>query len=694
VVAGLGAWSHHRVSETSRANQKMALNTVLDADITALEIWLGKQRTKAELWAEDPELRAIIGRLAARAQDERGARDRLLAAPELATLRTMLSPLGRHRKRDRAGTIPLVDHARGFVVVDRKGLFLAGDRDDEIGSLLAPRGMKTLARIVRDQEAMVKPFVPDTMRRGREEPDLEPDMLVIAPVRDPDGSILAVLAFAIDPDQEFTRILNAANLGESGETYAFDRKGYIISRPSRSEELAALGLVQARGKGNPLPRLKLLDPGGDLTRGFRPEAPRAEWPLTRMAESAVAGLSGTNLEGYRNFRGERVVGAWRWLEPYGFGVATEVRQDRMQAILRPVTLSYWVLTGLLIAVLAGVLIALGVIHLLNRRIDQVKQLGQYTLIEKIGEGGMGAVYRARHAMLRRPTAVKTLKSDIASPSTIARFESEVQLTAELTHPNTIEIFDYGRTPDGIFYYAMEFLDGPSLSQLVDRSGPIPPSRVVHILKQVTGSLEEAHSVNLLHRDVKPANVILCRRGGREDVVKLVDFGLVKDILHPDDATRTSPNLVAGTPGYVAPERLKNARYLDPRSDLYSVGAVAYYLLTGTEVFEGDTAAEVCQEAVARDPVAPSERLGQTLPADLERLVLDLLARDPAGRPAGASALLERLEALEVPPWTREDARRWWEANADWLRARSAAAEPVPAGSAALHTTLPGGEPGG
>lgn len=303
-----------------------------------------------------------------------------------------------------------------------------------------------------------------------------------------------------------------------------------------------------------------------------------------------------------------------------------------------------------------------VIFGLRAEVSKIRRLGQYTLEQKIGEGGMGAVYRARHAFLRRPTAIKLLPPEKAGEETIRRFEREVQLTASLTHPNTVAIFDYGRTAAGVFYFAMEYLDGINLEDLVRLDGPQPAGRVIHILRQVTGALAEAHGIGLVHRDVKPANIILCDRGGQPDVAKVVDFGLVKSVeVSPDDSTIdvTSENTIVGTPLYMAPEALSGGT-MDARSDLYALGAVAYFLLTGTPVFRGKTVFEIFSQHLSAPPESPAARLGRPIPADLERLVLQCLAKSPADRPCDARILQVALSELQPDAhWSPADAARWW-----------------------------------
>jgi serine/threonine protein kinase len=263
-------------------------------------------------------------------------------------------------------------------------------------------------------------------------------------------------------------------------------------------------------------------------------------------------------------------------------------------------------------------------------------------------------------MLRRPTAVKLLSPERAGPQSIQRFEREVQLTARLSHPNTVAIYDYGRTPDGVFYYAVEYLDGLSLEELVERYGPQPPGRVVRVLLQAAGALAEAHGLGLIHRDVKPANILFCERGGAPDTVKLVDFGLVKDLAPTERPELTHTGSITGTPLYMAPESILDPAGVDHRVDLYALGGVAYFLLTGQPPFRGQSVLEICGHHLHTLPEPPSERLGRPLPDDLEALVLACLAKKPEDRPQDAPALLERLlECEKRSPWALAEAQAFW-----------------------------------
>jgi serine/threonine-protein kinase len=326
---------------------------------------------------------------------------------------------------------------------------------------------------------------------------------------------------------------------------------------------------------------------------------------------------------------------------------------------------------------------------LQRDMHAARRLGQYTLVEKIGAGGMGVVYRAQHWMLRRATAVKLLLPGEHAREDIERFEREVQLTSQLAHPNTIAVYDYGRTRDGIFYYAMEFIEGLALDDLVRKDGPMPAARVVRIMLQVCGALDEAHARGIVHRDIKPANLMLMERGGIPDFVKVLDFGLVKENSSDVSLGLSRGTLLLGTPLYMSPEAILSG-VVDGRSDLYALGAVAYYLLTGTTVFQGESVVEVCAQHLSSAPMPPSQRTDRFVPPSLDALLLRCLEKQPENRPATAGALAKELRAIEaeIGAFTDDEAHLWWAERGRKLMAelRSSRRAPV-RGEDGGHVTL-------
>jgi tRNA A-37 threonylcarbamoyl transferase component Bud32 len=322
------------------------------------------------------------------------------------------------------------------------------------------------------------------------------------------------------------------------------------------------------------------------------------------------------------------------------------------------TTMWWTLTVGLAA------LASRVIHRLRSEMQTIRRLGQYQLERKLGEGSMGVVYQATHGMLKRPTAVKLLRPELGGQQVLDRFRQEVQLTAKLTHPHTIKIYDYGRTPEGLFYYAMELLDGASLQDIVDATGPQPVRRVVRILRDAALALDEAHSIGLIHRDIKPGNIMLTKQGRVHDVVKVLDFGLVKHVEESEDLEQTDLRFIKGTPRYISPEAIDDPRSVDPRSDLYSLGAVGYYLLAGRPVFDGSSVFQICMQHVQSIPCPLHEVCPNPVPEELERLILSCLAKSKDDRPQSAQQLADALDQIGLAPWTRVDAERWWERNGE------------------------------
>ena len=327
---------------------------------------------------------------------------------------------------------------------------------------------------------------------------------------------------------------------------------------------------------------------------------------------------------------------------------------------------YFLTSSYLCAILAYVIAR--VVHRFNLKLKDAREIGSYELIERIGAGGMGEVWRAEHRLLARPAAIKLIRSYTLGESPrerdalARRFEREARETAALGSTHTIDIYDFGVTQEGDFYYVMELVEGLSLERLVQEFGAVDPGRTVYLLRQVCHSLGEAHGRGLVHRDIKPANIMVCRLGPDADFVKVLDFGLVKQTAAGQTATMLSEEgTVVGTPSYMAPETVLGHTDLDGRTDLYSLGCVAYFLLTGQHVFSADTPFATAFAHVQTAPIPPRLRSELEIPLELDALVMECLAKDPAARPASAAVMSERLAAaVPAHAWSGEAARVWWE----------------------------------
>jgi len=651
LLVAIGAWTYRTVEESLHELRSDSMHGLLDAQVNSLRAWIGEELADAERIARDPAVRAAVLSLVERAGQSGGDHAATCASPERARVNEILRPL-----LDDEGSA-------GHNVIDPDGRLLSTRYPDYCGLGVHPQRFKPLVDpVFLGKSRFVRP-VRDTDRVERP-PSVRPGgplAWMETPVRDASGRVRAVLGIAVPAEAGFSAILAAARPGRSGEVYAFDGEGFMLSESRYLADLQRMQLVPA--DGGALLKAQVREPAA--AAGARESD--AERPLTRLAQAALearwakdpAAQRGEVLEPYRSYRGTPVVGVWRWLPEFEVAVAFEIEADEAYAPLGFLKVAY---AAVLTALVAAVIAVLGIGLLaaeFRRRFGGANKAGAYVIEREIGAGGMANVYLARHALLKRPTAVKILKRVRASDEMIARFEREVQLASRLTHPNTVEIFDYGRTREGQLYYAMEYLDGVTLAQLVDKDGPIAVARAIHLLRQVCAGLVEAHARGLVHRDIKPENVMACRRGIEFDVVKILDFGLVKNMANPHTRDLTRGLRILGTPLYMSPERIRSPSDVDERADIYSVGVVAFYLLTGTKLFRSENDLELAQRILNDVPPHPST-LVAGIPEELDRLVMACLAKRREDRPQSAAAMVDALESLAlVHRWTRAQAALAW-----------------------------------
>lgn len=634
-----------------RQNIQLQLETVLDANTASVRDWIETRKTELESWSQHPTVRTSLAELVAITRGRDVAAPDIIATTPHQDLVSLLGPLLRN------------DDVRAIHAVSRENLVIlfAGVEERRGIYRVSTEGAK-LAATAFLGNTYVSPPVPSgryAVDTSGEVPSSAgaPQILIAVPVSDAEGYTLAALVVRLNAELELTRRLHVARPGPTGDTYAFDARGIMVSQSDHEAELQTLGLLGAE-QGSAL-QLSLRDPGGDLSRGFVPEQSLELRPLTNMAASATTGASGVDLEGYRDARGHLVVGAWRWLPELSFGIATEVSKQEAYAVLDIVRFGFGGLVALVALLSAYGFASTLSIARLRKAVVEARRLGQYRLEGVIGEGGMAKVYRARHALLQRPVAIKVLKGDEANHDEVARFEREVQIVSRLSHQNTIQIFDYGQTVEGTLFYVMELVPGVTLSELVTIEGPIPSARAIHILKQVCGSLAEAHALGIVHRDIKPGNIMICDRTDGADIVKVLDFGLARTMERVSSRI-TQQHLLGGTPIYIAPERIRDPASVDTRSDLYSLGAVAYYLLTGKEVVEGSSPQEILLKTMQAGPPPSLTAAGVTVPPELQELVRQCLAGEPSSRPESVQAIRQVLDRLATLfPWTEVQSRAWW-----------------------------------
>ncbi|MBD3674480.1 MAG: serine/threonine protein kinase [Planctomycetaceae bacterium] len=665
LLSAIGFGTRTAIERTMKANLESGLKTILELETEMLLTLFKVQESTAETQARDLETRNYVYDLLAHT-------DGIVEAEALDDVELIRRKLSKS-----LAPVMSTHNYSGYFVADKKHEILASSEASLVGRKEVEAYESFLNTVFDDQTTVSPPFpslVPLKTESGERRTG-EPVMYVSAPIRDENFQVVAALAFQIRPEREFTRLLQLGRVGQSGETYAFNSEGLMISNSRFDHDLILLGLLPDEPGTRSLLKLQVRDPGGDMTAGYRPGRRRSEMPLTLMAASAIDGNSSSNVEGYNDYRGVPVIGAWNWLDDYDMGITTEVdvaQAYRPLVILQRTFMGLYVLLG--ISAIAIFVFTVIVAHLrqeARQAAVEAKQLGQYTLEEKIGAGAMGEVYRAYHSMLRRPTAVKMLNLDLVNEASIARFEREVQITCKLNNPHTVAIYDFGRTPEGVFYYAMEYLDGIDLQTLVERYGPQPEARVIHILKQMCSSLYEAHSQGLVHRDIKPANTMLNDRGGEPDTVKVLDFGLVKALDDEKQAKLSSAGTLTGTPLYMSPESIQTPHAIDARSDLYAVGAVGYFLLTGKPVFDAQSIVELCNMHVTVEPEPPSGKTSQPISEELENALLSCLEKSLAKRPQTARDLAILLDRSPfATEWSLNEAASWWRRHNREIHAES------------------------
>ena len=615
-LLGVGMWAYRGVGNSLREIRATGMQTLLNTQVGTLEQWVSERRHEAEQLAAEPELAAGIVRLASGRLGDR--------AQIIDSILGKATPIG----------------VTAVLVIEPRGRILAASEVQRTGRSVTPDFLAHLAPVLQGRSAFVRPYSAPGASGARE----IGRAWVAVPIRKADGRIAAVLALGSPVDKGFAALFEVGRPGLSGETLAFDAEGWLLS-PSR--HAAAMG-----AQGLP-PRLAV--PGGENET------------LSLLAKRAVArrgeGGEGLLLQPYQNYLGHEVIGAWRWLSDHDIGVAVEIEAGEAYAPLTYLQIGFSVVLLLIFAVWLAGFLSPGVLDSLLRRNSRVRQMGPYRLLRQIGEGAISNVYLAQHRMLKRPAAVKVLKAQSTSEEWTARFQREVNLSSLLHHPNTITIYDYGTGAGGEFWYAMEYLEGLSLADLVERYGPVPPARTAHILRQACASLWEAHSCGIVHRDIKPQNIMLCDMRGDRDFVKVLDFGLVKRTSGEQTRDLTQAMHILGTPLYMSPERIRSPSNADARADIYALGAVGFYLLTGRRLFETETDHDLAYQVLHIVPRLASECSPFEVPMELDALIGRTLEKDPADRPQSIAEMAGALDGILVHmPWTRAQIDAWWTRN--------------------------------
>lgn len=592
IAAGLGAAAvllailHASSISSLRDSRAASYSALVDAQGARLQQWIDERRADVEQLAADPYIRGLGQRLAQAGEQSCAVQ---------TTVQDELQQVLQQRFGRRA---PSYVH-----LLDAEGRVLLSSVASRCGTRLPDEVRQRLVLARQRGSAFIRPLE-GTQGGGT------PLVWYEAPVPDPSGVPVAYVGYGVSAQEAFGFLAEKGRFGDTGEIYVIDSRGVPLS----------------------------------MQRWPASEPPSAKpTPLLTQVEAARSSAGASDPAGdvmapYRNYAGREVVGAWRWLPRRGIGLVLEADAAEAFGPVRHLRWMAWQTGILALLALAGGLW----LGRLERRAG--RRIGPYRVLGPLGEGAVSNIYLAEHLLMRRQVALKVLKPQAASDEWQARFAREVRLAGRLQHGNFVRIFDYGRLAGGGFYYAMEYLKGCNFAELVEREGPQPAARVVRLLGQICAALEEAHGLGILHRDIKPQNLMACESGDRHDLVKVLDFGLVKQVADDHSRDLTAGLRILGTPAYLAPERITDPAGADPRSDLYAVGAVGFFLLTGRKPFESESDLQLTHRILHETPPRAST-LVPGVPPGLDDLIARCLAKDPAERPATARDLRQALEAM-------------------------------------------------
>lgn len=646
----LALWAQNTAIHQLRSSVAASLTENVESRLSEFRQWEALHLSQAVSLSQHPEVVSAVKELVASAQglpaESQELNDALLASDASQKLTTSIQGiLGRPVR---------------FSAWDRRMLTLAcsmqRDSSTTLGTLnISPSGASMLAPVLKGNPSLFLPLpdrkVFDANLSDPQNPETETTVRVVVPIYQDNAVIAAVMLHDFELTNEFRSMVQGWANRPDSETFFLTERGAMLTPSRYAADFETLEIALDGENHSPLMR----DPGVRLLYGERPDTTPSAWPPTLLARQLTARNDGLDANGYRNYVGEEVVGAWRWLPDHELGLGLERDFSTAFSLATFLRNALIGMVSLFTVALCATSIANVYASLRAKKLRTTGEVGPYQIQEVLGEGGMGKVYLAEHALLCRQSAVKVLTKGMADLSAISRFEREVQLASQLTHPNTIAIYDFGRNSDGVFYYSMEYINGAHFGQLVEYRGPIQPGRCIYILRQLCRALVEAHQAGVVHRDIKPQNIMVCNRGGEPDFVKLFDYGLVKAFAPGVSHNSSQTKIVVGTPRFMAPERLSSPWLADPRVDVYSVGAVAYYLLTG-----------MLPPLVTMDDGLDDQQTGvETL--DLPLAVVDFgellsacMAVEPSTRPSNMESLLTELDALsEKYPWSRKDSIEWW-----------------------------------
>ncbi len=641
-----GWWTYAQVAASLQTAVSKELAGVANSVTISTQRFLDDRSHLVESWSRQPSIRLAIIELVALSR-QADAIDSLKAASQTSLIKQQL--------RELSG----FDDVK-FVVWNREGTILSSWLEDkaDVGNQVAPSGAANLARVFRGERVLFGPdrltdtengFIPETN---------DPVMANLVPIHDDDGKVVAALLVrGINTFNQFDNLFREASQADGLDAYAVDRRGVMVTRSPKAISLASRVSLELSPE-EIVAKLRVSDPGMPTGPDNIGSIRRHAQPLTLAAAGATTGQADEQIAPYNNYAGIPVVGAWRWNSDWQLGIIVEREYQVAFAPARIVRFGFLFLAVLLtITALAA---ASQIAQQSARAHAAVHPLSRYDLQGELGSGGMGVVYRARHRQLGRDVALKVLRGDRQHQEDRLRFDREAKLAASLSSPHCVTIYDYGRSDEGEAFCVMEFLQGVTLYEVVARDGPQAFGRVLFVLRQICDGLGEAHKLGLLHRDIKPQNVMLSLDPSVGDWAVVFDFGLAKSVNPEAGAYQTAETVWAGTPMYMAPERYREPAGVDPRSDIYSLGCIAYFLISGRPPYIECDPESLFALVLSEEPISMAVHRDEPVPEELIDLVRKCMAKNVDDRFETVDALSAKVDELRIKyPWTADQARQWW-----------------------------------
>lgn len=655
-TALIGWFTYRQVNTTMKQSVRAELRGIADSVSHAARRFMIDKTRLVESWSRQPDIHSAILELV-ELQKNQPSSDVSAPGSPAATIQSLLQQLSGLE------TIQFVVWSDGY-----RTLASSDPRLGSVGSTVDPRHAAMIARVMSGENIVFGPQRIDLIRAAAGDLPEPPVMAIVVPVTDADGRILA--AFLVGGSEmfdEFSRMFfDIANTGNL-DAYAVNRSGIMVTESPRAATLASMRRLDATVE-EIAARLRIADPGTLIESQDLGKIQRDSRPLTLSTANVTIGGSEVEIEPYRNYAGQQVVGAWRWNSDSDLGVIVERQADAAFATVRIVQRGF-LLLGTLLFITASLAAAFLARASTAERVA-VHPLSRYEILRELGSGGMGLVYLARHRQLGRETALKVMIGGRRHREDQSRFDREARLAASLSNPHSVMVYDYGRSEDGESYCAMEFLRGLTLQEVVERGGPQPIGRVLFIISQICEALVEAHELNLLHRDIKPQNIMLSLDQSVGDWAVLFDYGLAKPLEPVVDVYQTSESHWSGTPMYMAPERFRNPNSSDRRSDIYSLGCVAYFLLAGRPPFAEGEAESLFALILGQCPDNLSLDEDEPIAKEISELVSKCMAKSADDRFASVRELAVSVNEKRFQyPWTVEEARSWWDQQRDQQRDR-------------------------